>query len=59
MENFGYAEDAETVLALIEGTTDLSAPTLRKIELMVSKVEALQSEDYERLEEIKRELAGL
>jgi hypothetical protein len=59
MENFGYAEDAETVLALIEGTTDFSAPTLRKIELMVSKVEALQSEDYERLEEIKRELAGL
>jgi hypothetical protein len=59
MANFGFPEDAETVLTLIESTTDFNAPTLRKIELMVSKVEALQSENYERLEEIKRELAGL
>jgi hypothetical protein len=59
MESFGYPEDAETVLTLIEKTADFNAPTLRKLELMVSKVEALQSEDYERLEEIKRELAGL
>lgn len=59
MEDFGYPEDAETVLALIEKTPDFTAPTLRKIELMVAKVEALQSEDYERLEEIKRELETL
>ena len=59
MEDFGYPEDAETVLDLIEKTPDFTAPTLRKIELMVAKVEALQSEDYERLEEIKRELAAL
>jgi hypothetical protein len=59
MDDFGFPEDAETVLTLIENTADFNAPTLRKIELMVSKVEALQSEDYERLEEIKRELSGL
>lgn len=59
MAHFGYPEDAETVLALIQKTEEFNAPVLRKIELMVSKVEALQSEDYERLEEIKRELGTL
>lgn len=59
MESFGYSEDTETVLTLIEKTTDFNATTLRKLELMVSKVEALQNEDYERLEEIKRELGTL
>ncbi len=59
MEYFGYPEDTNTVLTLIEKTTDFSAATLRKLELMVSKVEALQNEDYERLEEIKRELGTL
>ncbi len=59
MEYFGYPEDTETVLSLIEETADFNAATLRKLELMVSKVEALQNEDYERLEEIKKELAGL
>lgn len=59
MESFGYAEDTETVLTLIEKTADFNAATLRKLELMVSKVEALQNEDYERLEEIKRELGTL
>ena len=59
MESFGYSEDTETVLTLIEKTTDFNAATLRKLELMVSKVEALQNEDYERLEEIKRELGTL
>lgn len=59
MARFGFPEDAETVLALIEKTEEFNAPALRKIELMVSKVEALQSEDYERLEEIKKELSAL
>ncbi len=59
MDDFGYPEDAETVLTLIQNTTDFNAPTLRKLELMVSKVEALQGEDYERLEAIRRELAGM
>jgi len=59
MEIFGYPEDGETVLSLIEAAVEFDAATLRKIELMVSKVEALQREDYERLEEIKRELGTL
>lgn len=59
MEDYGSAEDADTVLSLIENTVEFTSPTLRKIELMVAKVEALQSEDYERLEEIRRELGTL
>jgi hypothetical protein len=59
MEDFGYPDDAEAVLRLIEGAKDFNAATLRKLELLVSKVEALQSEDYERLEAIRRELTDL
>jgi len=59
MADYGSVEDAETVLALIDNTTDFDATALRKIELMVAKVEALQNEDYERLEEIRRELGAL
>lgn len=59
MGDVGTPEDAETVLALIENATEFTAPTLRKIELMVAKAEALQREDYERLEEIRRELGTL
>jgi hypothetical protein len=59
MEVFGFPEDTEAVLALIESARDFDAPTLRKLELLVSKVEALQQEDYEKLESIRKELAGL
>jgi hypothetical protein len=59
MEVFGFPEDTEAVLALIESAEQFDAVTLRKLELLVSKVEALQQEDYERLESIKKELAGL
>jgi hypothetical protein len=59
MEDFGFPEDTEAMVSLIEAAPSLDAPTLRKLELLVSKVEALQSEDYEKLEAIKRELGGL
>ena len=59
MGDVGTPEDAETVLSLIENAAEFTPPTLRKIELMVAKAEALQREDYERLEEIKRELGRL
>jgi len=59
MEEFGFPKDTEAILALIEGSTVFNAATLRKLELLVSKVEALQNEDYDRLEAIKRELSGL
>lgn len=59
MEDFGFPEDTEAMVSLIEDAPSFDAPTLRKLELLVSKVEALQSEDYERLEAIKKELGGL
>lgn len=59
MEDFGFPEDTEAMVSLIEDAPSFDAHTLRKLELLVSKVEALQSEDYERLEAIKRELGGL
>jgi hypothetical protein len=59
MEDFGFPQDTQAVVDLIESTTDFDAVTLRKLELLVSKVEALQQEDYEKLESIKRELSSL
>jgi hypothetical protein len=59
MEDFGFPADTEAMVSLIESAPSLDAHTLRKLELLVSKVEALQTEDYERLEAIKRELATL
>jgi hypothetical protein len=59
MDDFGFPEDTEAMVSLIESAPSFDAPTLRRLELLVSKVEALQSEDYERLEAIKRELGGL
>ena len=59
MEEFGFPDDAEAMLAIIENSTGFDSTALRKLELLVSKVEALQQEDYERIEVIKRELGGL
>lgn len=59
MEDFGFPQDTQAVVDLIDSTTEFDAVTLRKLELLVSKVEALQQEDYEKLESIKRELAAL
>ncbi len=56
MESFGQPDDTESVLALIEKSENFDAPTLRKLELLVSKVEALQQENYEKLEAIRNEL---
>ena len=58
MEEFGFPKDAQAILALIEGAPVIDPPALRKLDLLVAKVEALQNEDYERLEEIKKELEG-
>lgn len=59
MEEFGFPEDTEAIVTLIENSPDFDPAALRKLELLVAKVEALQTEDYERLESIKRELDGL
>ncbi len=59
MQDFGFPNDAAAILKVIESTSKFDAAALRRLELLVSKVEALQNEDYERLEAIRRELAGL
>lgn len=59
MGDFGYPEDLQEIISLIESTPTHDAKALRKLELLVAKVEALQKEDYDRLEIIRRELAGL
>jgi len=58
MEEFGFPKDAEAILAVIESSPAFDPPALRKLELLVAKVEALQKEDYVRLESIRKELEG-
>jgi len=59
MGDFGYPEDMQAIITLIESTPNHDAKALRKLELMVAKVEALQNEDYEKLEVIRNELGRL
>jgi hypothetical protein len=59
MGDFGYPEDMQEIVTLIESTPSHDAKNLRRLELLVAKIEALQKEDYERLEEIRNQLRGL
>ncbi|MEO7424626.1 MAG: hypothetical protein ABI036_05520 [Fibrobacteria bacterium] len=59
MGDFGYPEDSQEIINLIESTPAHDAKALRKLELLVAKVEALQQEDYVKLEAIRREIKGL
>ncbi|MDB5050657.1 MAG: hypothetical protein JWO30_3728 [Fibrobacteres bacterium] len=59
MGDFGYPEDMQEIINLIESTPTHDAKALRKLELLVAKVEALQKEDYEKLEVIRKEIKGL
>jgi hypothetical protein len=59
MGDFGFPEDVREIVNLIESTPNHDAKVLRKLELLVAKVEALLKEDYEKLEDIRKELAGL
>lgn len=59
MGDFGYPEDIQAIITLIESTPSHDAKALRKLELLVAKVEALQNEDYEKLEGIRNELGKL
>ncbi len=56
MSDFGYPDDTNEIIALVE-TLHENPGRLRKLELLVAKIEALQKEDYEKLEGIKKELA--
>jgi hypothetical protein len=59
MVDFGYPGDVQEILTLIESTPSHDARNLRKLELLVAKIEALQKEDYEALESIRNQLKGL
>ncbi len=59
MGDFGFPEDQKAIITLIESTPNHDALVLRRLELLVAKVEALQKEDYEKLEEIRKNLANL
>jgi hypothetical protein len=59
MEEFGFPEDTDAILSVIENSKDFGPLALKKLELLVAKIEALQQEDYEKLESIKRELESL
>ncbi len=59
MGDFGYPGDMQEIISLIESTPTHDAKVRRKLELLVAKVEALQKEDYEKLEAIRREIKGL
>jgi hypothetical protein len=59
MGDFGYPEDMQEIISLIESTPTHDAKVLRKLELLVAKVEALQREDYVKLERIRKEIKGL
>lgn len=59
MGDFGYPEDLEEIVTLIESTPTHDAVALKKLELLVAKVEALQKEDYVKLEDIRNRLSKL
>jgi len=59
MGDFGFPEDMQEIISLIESTPTHDANALRKLELLVAKIEALLKEDYERLEEIRNQLKNL
>ena len=59
MGDFGYPEDMQEIISLIESTPAHDAKILRRLELLVAKIEALQSEDYEKLESIRDQLGKL
>lgn len=59
MGDFGFPEDMQAIIDLIESTPKHNAVTLRKLELLVAKIEALQREDFDALEKIRRDLRDL
>lgn len=59
MGDFSYPQDMQDIINLVESTPNHDAKALRKLELLVAKVEALQHEDYEKLDGIRNELGKL
>jgi hypothetical protein len=59
MGDFGYPEDMQAIVSLIESTPPHDAMVLKKLELLVAKIEALQKEDYEKLDRIRNQLSQM
>lgn len=59
MDGFGYPEDTESILNLINSNLKDDAIKLARLELLVEKIEALQAEDYSKLEIIKQKMKKL
>lgn len=59
MEGFGFPQDTQEVIDLIQSNWKDDAKKLSKLELLVEKIVALQYEDYENLESIRRRLQDL
>ncbi len=59
MQNFSFPEDTREIIRLVSSNLKNDDTKLSRLELMVDKIEALQNEDYTRLEAIKKQLKGL
>ncbi|NET23792.1 MAG: hypothetical protein F6K07_32895 [Okeania sp. SIO1H5] len=57
MADFGYPEDMQAVINLVTADLGAQPEKLKRLELIVAKIEALQKENYEELERIKKELS--
>ena len=58
MVDFAYPEDVESIITLVK--SDLKDDNkLAKLELIVEKIQALQNENYEQLEIIKKKMEKL
>ncbi len=59
MENFAYPEDTQEIINLIKSNLKNDSKKLNQLELMVEKIQALQNENYEELDAIKKKLKEL
>ncbi|MBF0433185.1 MAG: hypothetical protein HQK83_18035 [Fibrobacteria bacterium] len=59
MAEYSHPEDIEEIIALINSDLKDDQKKYSQLELMVDKIEALQNENYEQLELIKRKMKDL
>jgi hypothetical protein len=56
MADYAIPEDTEKIISLIKSNLQGDKQQLKILELMVDKIQALQAEDYEKLESINNEI---
>ncbi len=59
MEDYGFPDDTLAIIETIDKHPPGAPASLKRLELLVSKIDALQNEEYDRLESIRRELEAL